>query len=124
MSSTKDLKKIREELLGRKKFLEEELANLYTERNDDEQVRDSADQALSAIFEDLKNSLQNSELEEYKMIIKALDMIDKGEYGICSDCDQPISEKRLKSYPNAARCLSCQETLEESQRKNNMMNFF
>jgi len=122
-SKDKNLKKIQEELLTRKKFLEEELANLHTEKNDDGQVRDSADQALSAIFETLKNSLQNSEFEEYKMIVKALEMIDKGEYGACTDCEQPISEKRLQSYPNAARCLSCQEILEESGQKNNMMHF-
>ena len=119
----KNLKKVKEELLTRKKILEEELANLHTEKNDDGQVRDSADQALSAIFEALKNSLQNSEFEEYKMIIKALEMIEKGEYGRCTDCEQPISERRLKSYPNAARCLSCQEAREESNQKNNVTHF-
>lgn len=125
MSNKKrDLEKVKEELLVRKKNLEEELSNLYTEKNDDEQIRDSADQALSAIFETLKNSLQNSEFEEYKMIVKALEMIDKGEYGICSDCEQPISEKRLQSYPNAARCLSCQEKLEESKRKYDSQHYF
>ncbi len=44
-------------------------------------------------------------------------MIVDGTYGICIDCCQPISEKRLKSYPNATRCLSCQEVVEERRQE-------
>ena len=47
------------------------------------------------------------------MIVKALEMIDEGTYGNCIDCEQPISERRLLSFPNASRCISCQEKAEE-----------
>ena len=40
-------------------------------------------------------------------------MIEDGTYGECVDCHNPISEKRLKSFPNATRCLVCQEAFEE-----------
>lgn len=117
MRAKKDLKSIEETLLVRKKELEAELARLYAEEGNDGQVQDPGDQAMTAIFESLKSSLQNNELEEYRMIVKALEQIKKGEYGMCVDCAQPISAKRLESYPNAARCVMCQEAEEDGSNQ-------
>jgi len=79
----------------------------------DGQVQDVGDQALSSIMESLRSSMQSAEVDEYRRIIKAIEMIDKGVYGICEDCGQAIPEKRLKMFPNAIRCLICQEVAEE-----------
>lgn len=111
--SKQNLEAIRKELVERKQELETKLAQLSKEKVSDDQVQDPGDQALSSTMELLKNSFQDAEIEEYNRIVRALDKIDKGEYGMCIDCGQPISEKRLRSYPNAARCLLCQEIYEE-----------
>src|SRR5690349_4636587 len=42
-------------------------------------------------------------------ISAALNRIETGEFGICLDCDEPISDKRLTAVPWAAYCLRCQE---------------
>lgn len=107
------LEKIKETLLERKRELEEQLSNLSKEKMSDGQVQDVGDQALSSIMESLRSSLQNAEVEEYKRIIKAIEMIENGVYGVCEDCSKAISEKRLKLFPNAYRCLICQEAAEE-----------
>ena len=39
----------------------------------------------------------------------ALERIDSGEFGICLECEEPISPKRLAAVPWAAYCLRCQE---------------
>ena len=39
----------------------------------------------------------------------ALKRIDDGEFGICLECEEPISPKRLAALPWAAYCLHCQE---------------
>ncbi len=39
----------------------------------------------------------------------ALKRIDNGEFGICLECEEPISAKRLAAVPWAAYCLHCQE---------------
>ena len=39
----------------------------------------------------------------------AIKRIDDGEFGICLDCEEPISAKRLAAVPWAAYCLRCQE---------------
>jgi DnaK suppressor protein len=58
-------------------------------------------------------SLQDAEVDEYRRIVSALGKIDEGSYGICIDCGNPISEKRLQSFPDTTRCLACQEKFEE-----------
>ena len=111
------LSTIKQLLIDKKIHLEQELINLQNEKYDD-QVQDAADQASSAIFETLQNSLQHNELEEYKMILKALEMIEQGTYGMCIDCDQKIADRRLESFPNASRCVGCQEKAEEEISNN------
>ncbi len=113
MSINQDLKKIKASLIERRNELEESLYKLSTEKVGDDQVQDPGDQALTSTMENLRSSLQNTELEEYNRIKQALQKIEEGTYGICIDCGGDISEKRLKSYPNAARCLACQETFED-----------
>lgn len=108
----KYLDEVKEKLLARKAELEEILISLSKEKISDDQVQDLGDQALSSTMEAIRGSYQNTEHEEYNMILKALKAIDEGTYGICIDCNQPISEKRLKYYPNASRCLACQEAAE------------
>lgn len=113
-TSKKQYEAIKNDLLQRKKELDAELAELYSQKVTGE-VQDIGDQASSSSLETLKISLQDAEIEEYNRILKALEMIEDGTYGTCFDCGQPISEKRLKLYPNATRCLLCQEQLEEKK---------
>jgi DnaK suppressor protein len=100
-------------LLERKQELEDRLTTLSNEQISDGQVQDAGDQALSSIMESLRSSMQDAEVDEYKRIVRALEMIKNGSYGVCVDCSQMISEKRLKLFPNAVRCLACQELAEE-----------
>ncbi len=37
----------------------------------------------------------------------ALGKIEKGTYGVCDRCGQPIPEERLKALPHAALCVKC-----------------
>ena len=109
----KNLDAIKSKLLERKLELEQALPLVYKEKVTDDQVQDSADQALTSSLEGVKISLHDNELDEYQMVLRALDQIKKGSYGSCSECENPISERRLLMYPNASRCLVCQEIYEE-----------
>lgn len=110
-----NLQEIKQTLLKRKVELEQELHRLSQEKFSDDQVQDPGDQALSSTMESLKVSLQDTEREEYNRILQALEKTEDGTYGICTDCSQPISERRLNSYPNASRCLVCQEAFEDGR---------
>lgn len=109
----KNLDMIKAKLHKRKLELEEALPLVYKEKVTDDQVQDTADQALTSSLEGIKISLHDNELDEYQMVLRALDMIDKGNYGNCSECGAPVSERRLELFPYATRCLVCQEAYEE-----------
>ena len=42
-------------------------------------------------------------------VAAAIKRIDSGEFGLCLECDEPISPKRLAAVPWAEYCLHCQE---------------
>lgn len=44
-------------------------------------------------------------------ISDALQRIEQGTYGVCLECDEPISVKRLEAVPWARYCVSCQEAI-------------
>lgn len=41
----------------------------------------------------------------------ALHRIDHDHYGICMECEEPISVKRLEAVPWARYCVTCQERI-------------
>ena len=47
----------------------------------------------------------------------ALAATKDGSYGICVDCEEPISPKRLRTIPWASHCIRCQEALERAQMR-------
>ncbi len=107
------IEKIKQTLVNRKSEIDTQLVMQSHERLTDGVVQDSGDEALSLSMEKLQDSLQKSELTELHLIEDSLARIDKGEYGVCVDCGEAISEKRLDHFPYAARCIVCQEAFEQ-----------
>jgi DnaK suppressor protein len=112
-----DLKKIEKALIARLQEIEQKMINRQKEHFSNVQVQDPGDQALSSTMETLRTSLQDTEAEEFKRITRAIEKIKDGSYGICIDCNGEISEKRLISFPDATRCLLCQELFEEQSKE-------
>jgi len=56
------------------------------------------------------------ERESLIQIGAALSRIEEGEFGICLDCEDPISPRRLAAVPWAAYCLHCQESRDAQER--------
>jgi DnaK suppressor protein len=44
-------------------------------------------------------------------ISDALDRLEHDQYGICLECEEPISTKRLDAVPWARYCVACQEEI-------------
>jgi DnaK suppressor protein len=59
--------------------------------------------------------------EQLKLVDAALDRLESGDYGICVDCGDRISPKRLAAIPWASRCVVCQgRTVAEPDREQNL----
>ena len=47
----------------------------------------------------------------------ALDRLAEGEYGICVECEEPISPTRLRAMPEVQTCVRCQDRIERFGRQ-------
>jgi DnaK suppressor protein len=50
--------------------------------------------------------------ERINRLTAALQRLDEGTYGRCTECGEPIEAARLRALPEAVTCLRCQERLE------------
>jgi len=51
------------------------------------------------------------DLKLLREVQDALQRIDHGSYGVCYECEEPISTKRLEAVPWARYCVTCQERI-------------
>ena len=52
----------------------------------------------------------NRETDYYKFLIKALERINDGSFGVCNICEELIPEERMMEVPNATKCVQCKES--------------
>jgi DnaK suppressor protein len=50
-----------------------------------------------------------------KLIDAALDRLNSGDFGLCGECGERISDKRLKALPWAAYCVECQSGIDRRE---------
>ena len=107
-----------------KKILTEQLKMLQDKSSqtrvttlaESEQISDFTDQAT--LESDIDMNIHIKERDS-KLIIKikqALERIENGTYGICDQCEEDISEKRLKARPVTTVCIDCKRE-QETQEK-------
>lgn len=68
---------------------------------------DPADQATAASEAAIQVRLQQTDSRLLRAIDEALARIERGTYGICEVCEQPISAVRLTAVPWTRLCLDC-----------------
>jgi RNA polymerase-binding protein DksA len=77
------------------------------------------DEGDAEIFEREKNTALIAVLEtKLRDVQTAIRSIEKGNYGICNRCGQPIEPGRLEVKPDATLCVKCQEEVERLSRRN------
>ena len=74
---------------------------------------DDGDWALVDISEDINLQRLSSHRKLLHNIDEAIRKIADGTYGICEECGEEISEKRLLVLPTATLCIDCQENKEQ-----------
>jgi RNA polymerase-binding transcription factor DksA len=68
---------------------------------------DFEEQAVERENDEVLDALDSSIRAEMGQIEKTLARLDKGEYGICEVCGDPITPKRLEALQYANRCVDC-----------------
>jgi DnaK suppressor protein len=76
---------------------------------------DEVDQASSEYMQAFSFRLRGRERFLMSKIEIALRKMEEGTFGICEECEEPISNKRLEARPEAPLCIQCKEAQEKEE---------
>jgi DnaK suppressor protein len=85
--------------------------------SDSSNFPDPTDRATQESDRNFELRIRDRERKLINKIKDALDRIDKGEFGICEECGEEISEARLKVRPVTTLCINCKMEEEEKERR-------
>jgi DnaK suppressor protein len=113
--SSIDTNRFRDVLLTERARIEAALENLRNENPgsvEEETGEETSDQHLAdtatAMHDrELDYGLTENEEDLLKSIDAALERIEEGTYGICTNCGKPIGEERLEALPWTDLCIDC-----------------
>jgi DnaK suppressor protein len=114
----KDLKRFRE-ILDEKKadILKNAKKTLDHDMTlDPDDLPDEMDLASTEYLQSFTFRLRGREKTFLKKIDHALAKIDEGTFGICEECEEPISLKRLEARPETTLCIRCKEDQERMEK--------
>jgi RNA polymerase-binding transcription factor len=116
----KEMEKYRRLLEQKKSSLSSDLAKTRNaeEETTEELTQDIADKAVSSYTREFLYSLSDTDRSTLVQIDEALTRIEEGIYGACTNCAQPLNEKRLTAVPWARLCVDCQELSEKGLLEN------
>lgn len=82
---------------------------------------DDVDLIQGNIILDMEMQVHDLNNKKLASIEEALRRMEESNYGICADCEEPISEKRLLAYPCSITCISCAETRELEEKRSKLL---
>ena len=115
----KDLDKFKALLLAERANIMDHLVELEgaSESELDQGGGDSVDLAAMEITQSSIQKLGNREKRLMDKIDKALGKIEAGDYGVCENCGEDISQGRLEARPVAQLCIDCKTEQEQNERR-------
>ena len=119
MLNKKSLETYRKQLNERLDSLLDEAKQTVSIMSDEGQnLPDPADRATLESDRNFELRIRDRERKLIGKIKDAIERIDNKTFGICEDCEEEISQKRLKARPVTTLCVSCktkQETMEKAR---------
>jgi RNA polymerase-binding protein DksA len=108
---TSEFEAVRQKLQAQKKELLARAAKVRADitRSSGPLDKDFAEQVVQMENDAVLAGIGEATAAELAQINRALAQIDAGNYGLCSNCGQPIGERRLQALPYSDRCISCAE---------------
>jgi RNA polymerase-binding transcription factor len=84
--------------------------------DDNETFPDPNDRATLESDRNFVLRIRDRERKLITKIKKALDRIEDGTFGVCEECGEGISTKRLKARPVTTFCIECKEEQEKLEK--------
>ena len=79
-------------------------------------LSDLLDRASQISEREFSHHLCSREKLHMRRIEHSLQDIEDGRYGLCEQCEEEISLKRLKARPTARFCIDCKTQLEKMEK--------
>jgi RNA polymerase-binding protein DksA len=103
----------RRRVLDAIEYLHKENPGSIEDETEDETLDNHlAETATATLDREIDYTLEENSENVLTSIDGALSRIEEGTYGICVNCERPISEERLAAIPWATQCIDCKR-LEE-----------
>ncbi len=83
---------------------------------DVDDLPDEMDLASSEYLQSFTFRLRGRERMLLDKIQKALVRLDDGSFGVCEECGEKISQKRLEARPETTLCIRCKEEQERIEK--------
>jgi DnaK suppressor protein len=108
------IEKIRQRLVRRRHDLLHQVDRLETDLRalDENAEPELEEEAQEENISRLLAGLDDRGKAEIEAIDEALVRIERGDYGKCDDCGEPIPMERLEAVPTATTCVQCTEDRE------------
>ena len=81
----------------------------WTMENNSGRQGDMADQASGNNEVHIQLKLKQTDAKILQAIEEALYRMEKGTFGVCRDCGEPIAPARLNAIPWTRVCITCKE---------------
>ncbi len=108
-------KEVKESLLKMRNDLLREVSESYETCRElgQDGVPDIGDMSSIAYNRDVLFNLSETQQQRIRDIDAALERIAQGEYGVCMECGEEISPRRMEVRPFSRYCIECKTDIEK-----------
>lgn len=114
---SQSVRRYKERLLQQKQLLERSTLSAVEQGRETvtEEAQDTADQAVFSYQKELLFTRGTHDHGQLTLVKNALQRLQEGDFGECTECGNPIGAKRLEALPWTPYCIDCQEKVERGE---------
>lgn len=112
---SKEVRAYKQRLRAKEQELVSSIAKIEVDGREavEPETQDLADKADGTYIKESLFQQSDSDRAILGLVQAALKRVEKGEFGKCVECGQPVEKKRLEAVPWARHCIRCQKLLDK-----------
>jgi len=103
-------------LLDMRREVMDQVKAQHQSTRESDQLGDLGDNAARDLAAEYAYLFSDRLRKKLFLIDEALEALERGDYGLCEDCDEAINEKRLTLMPFTRWCVRCQSRREKEAK--------